>query len=97
VPAPPEFRDALRLVRRVEVFGELEAEHEAEADRHVRISGEIEINLEGVAEQTIPGIEPMERFRAKSRVGKFADRVGEENLFRQTKGKEENSPRKFFH
>ena len=54
VPAPPEVRDVHRLVRRVEVLREAEAEQQREADRHVRVAGEVEVELERVAERRRP-------------------------------------------
>ena len=55
VPAPPELGEALRDVRVVEVLEEAEPEHPAEPDRHVRVAGEVEVDLERVAERAEPG------------------------------------------
>src|SRR5690606_9761591 len=47
VPAPPEIDDAHRLIRRMKIERQFYAEDARGADRHVRIAGEIEIELEG--------------------------------------------------
>ena len=47
MPPPPEFRRVFRHQRVVEVFEEAEAEHPTEADRHVGVAREVEIELEG--------------------------------------------------
>src|SRR5207248_3280589 len=54
VPAPPELLDRLRDVGPLEVLREAETEHPAEADGHVGISGEVEIDLKRVTHQGEP-------------------------------------------
>ena len=54
MPAAPELGDRLADVRIVEVFEELETEHLAETDRHIRVAGEIEVNLQRVANRAHP-------------------------------------------
>ena len=49
VPASPELRDAGRLVRRVEVYVEAEAQEEGDPDSHIRIAREVAVYLQGVA------------------------------------------------
>src|SRR3989442_14821612 len=73
VPAPPEVRDAVRAIRRVEVFHELKAEHPAEADGHVGVAAEIEIDLESVSNDAEPRGGRVERLRAERGVGHGAD------------------------
>ena len=46
------------LVRRIEILGEHESHHQAEADRHVRVAAEIEVDLEGIGGDAVPGVEP---------------------------------------
>ena len=48
VPAPPEIPDGLCHVGKLEVFEKLEAEHFAHPNRHVRVAGEIKIDLERI-------------------------------------------------
>lgn len=45
MPAAPEFRGTFGDIGIIEVFRKMESEHEAKADGHVGISGEVEINL----------------------------------------------------
>ena len=45
VPSSPEFTDTVATVRIVEVLLELETEHLAETDRHIRITREIKVDL----------------------------------------------------
>lgn len=55
VPATPEFCGTFRNVGIIEVFRKMESEHEAKADGHIGISGEIEINLQSVGNGSQPG------------------------------------------
>src|SRR5262245_66079918 len=55
VPASPEVLHRLRHVRPPEILREAEAEHSPEAEGHVRISGEVEIDLQRVADDAKPG------------------------------------------
>ena len=48
VPAPPEIADRHRAVRRVEVERQAQPEHQRQADRHVGVAGEIEVDLQRV-------------------------------------------------
>ena len=56
MPAAPEIRDAVRQIGVAEVFGKLEAQHPPQADGHIRIAGEIEIDLEGEGDGPQPGV-----------------------------------------
>ena len=58
MPSTPEVGDRLGAVGRVEVAQELEAEHQSEADRHVGVAREIEIDLKGVGDDSDPGNVP---------------------------------------
>ena len=55
MPPAPEIRNAGCLVGVVKVFREVEAQHLAQADGHIGVAGEIEINLEGVCQNADPG------------------------------------------
>ena len=55
VPAPPEFRDTGADIGIVEILQKLEAEHPPQADGHIRIAGEIEVDLQAIGCQTRPG------------------------------------------
>lgn len=55
MPAAPEFRGTFGNIGIIEVFREMEPEHEAKADGHVGISGEVEVNLQSVGNGSQPG------------------------------------------
>jgi len=55
VPTAPEVGDRERAVRAVEVLGEVEPEHAGEADGHVGVSREVEVELDRVGQHTDPG------------------------------------------
>ena len=48
MPAPPELGDRSRLVGRIEVDREPEAEQQGQPDRHIGVSREVAVNLQGV-------------------------------------------------
>ena len=81
MPAPPEICDAVRDKRIVEVFREVEAQHAAEADRHVRITGKVEVDLESVSDRAKPGSEHRRRGLRGSSFPEKTDVVGEQDLF----------------
>ena len=82
VPAPPELAHRRGAVGVVEILEEREPEHPADADGHVGITGEIEVDLEGVADQPEPGRRGAEG-RGRQRedaVGGFRHGVRDEHL-----------------
>src|SRR5262249_40017952 len=46
VPAAPEIADRLCAVGRVEVDGQAKSEHPGKTDRHIRVAGKIEVDLQ---------------------------------------------------
>ena len=46
MPSSPEFPDAGRTVRIVEILLEMKSEHPSKSDRHIAVAAEIKINLE---------------------------------------------------
>ena len=56
VPASLKVDDARRFVGREEVQRQANAKHPAQPDGRVRISGEVEVELERVGERADPGI-----------------------------------------
>ncbi len=86
MPAPPELGDRLRLVGGVEILRKAKPEHPPQTDGHVRIGGEIEVDLEGVGHHSHPGTgrseSPLPRHEAG--VGNPAHRIGKENLLRES-------------
>src|SRR6478736_7972649 len=85
MPTAPELRDRAGDVRVVEILSELEAEDAAQADGHVRIAGEVEVDLHRVAGETEPGdrAADLRRWQREDLVGHRTGRVGQENLLRQ--------------
>ena len=70
VPAPPEVGDRLRAeYGPVEVLGKPEAEHPAEADRHVGVAGEVEVDLQRVGERAEPRRRRGQSGRASAKAG----------------------------
>src|SRR5262245_6500339 len=76
VPPAPEVLDRLGDIRIVEVLEDSESEHPAEPDGHVRVAGEVEVDLERVADDAQPR-HPSTRWRRRQRedpVGDLAER-----------------------
>src|SRR5262249_24888355 len=85
VPAPPELLYRRGDVRPPEVLRETEPEHPAEADGHVRVAREIEVDLNRVADDAGPrvrGGQLGERQR-EDLIGRTGNDVGDEDLLRQ--------------
>ena len=61
VPAAPKVGDVHRLIRRVEVGGELDREDSRQPDGHVRVAREVEVDLERIRESPRPRCEEWER------------------------------------
>ena len=95
VPPPPEFGDRLALVGGVEVLGKDPAEHQPQADRHVGIGAEVEVDLEGVGADAIPGVERRGGARVEDGVGHLAAGIGQENLLGQSQREEGDAAGEF--
>ena len=82
MPAPPELGDAARDVWLVEVLAQPEAEHAGQADRHVRVGAEVDVDLEGEEQHAPPGVRPAEQRRVggEAHVGAGGQRVGQDGL-----------------
>jgi len=85
MPAPPELADGARHIRQIEIFGKVEPEQLAKPDCHIRISAEIKINLQRVADSPQPGKPEIQRVcrERENRVGNLARRVRQQHLFRK--------------
>ena len=81
MPAGPEVRYAHGAVRTIEVPREMEADHQAEAHRHVRICGKVKINLEHIRGGTPPRIDHARSVRGKDFIRNRAYLIRNENLF----------------
>src|SRR6266496_6647462 len=95
VPAPPEIGDRLREIRRIKIFRENESEYQAEPDRHVGVTAEIEINLERIRERSEPRVERLNRAGVKCRVRDFTARIRQQNLFRHSHHEKRDAAREF--
>jgi len=86
---PPKVPDGLRHVGEIEVFHESEAKHFTHSYRHVRITGEIEIDLERVTKYPEPGNRrgKLVGRQGENLVGGQGDRIGDEDFLGQTAGK----------
>ena len=98
VPASPEFRNGTGNVRIIEVFVEVESEHFSQSDGHIRISAEIEVNLEGIGQRPQPGhpcrqrhvrTEPLHRSvsETKSVIRNQRHVIGQQHLLSQSDDK----------
>ena len=90
VPTPPELRDAAGDIGVVKVGQELKAQHPPEARGHVRVAGEVEVDLESVGQDPQP--RPRHREVGDSRrladIPELPHVVGQEQLFRHAHGKD---------
>lgn len=96
MPAAPEFGDAGGFIGRIEIFDELETEHEAQPDRHVGISREVEVNLKGVAQGAKPCVRPDSGMSVEREIGDFAHAVGDEDFFGEAEAEENDPAAEFF-
>src|SRR3954468_5478724 len=89
VPAAPEVGRVKRLIGRIEVDGNPQAEHVTKTDGHVAVAGEVEIQLEAVPDHREPSahrgkcLVPRE-----TRVHEEGEGVGEYYFFKQAEHKE---------
>ena len=88
MPAAPELRSRLGNVRIVEVFRQTEAENPPQANGHIRIAGEIKVELESVGDAAQPGQghgQPVSG--GKGRVGNDTQGVGQQHLLGKAEAK----------
>ena len=85
MPPPPELGDGAGDIGVVEVLQEVEAERMAQADRHIGIGGEVEVDLEGIGQGPHPGQAGIQigGCLSKDSVGDLAHGVGQHHLFGQ--------------
>ncbi len=92
VPAAPEVARRHRLVRAVEVLGQLDPEQPPEADRHVGVAAEVEVDLERVAEQAEPRARGVEAGgQRQQRVDQVAEAVRDQHLLAEPHAEEEDA------
>src|SRR6202034_2252420 len=83
VPTAPEIDDARRLVGRIEIQWQEDAEHQRDSDRHIGIAGEVEIKLKGVGQRADPGLIEGWRCLIEGERNQWLDAVGENGLLEQ--------------
>ena len=85
MPPPPEFGDAPGDIGVVEVAHELKAQHPSQAYRHIRIAGEVKVDLDGKGQhaQPGPGHGQVPRRHGLVALPQHAHVVGDEHLFSQ--------------
>ena len=84
MPATPELGDGRRAVWPIEVLGKGEAEHPREADGHVGVAREVEIDLGGVREDPKPraGGRDLVVGQGKNAIGDERDLIGDQDFLR---------------
>ena len=84
MPSSPKLGCALRNEGVVEVFKEVESEHLAKTDCHIRVAGEVEVDVEGNRN----GIDPVHKnglfFSRVHDLAEVVHRVCDENLLCKT-------------
>ena len=80
----------------VEVLRQHEAEQQRDAERHVGVAGEVEIDLEGEAEGRLPGLghrhDRSGRGGLEDRIDVGAERVADQHLLREADGEQHQAP-----
>ena len=92
VPAAPEVGRVDRLVRRVEVLREPQADHDGDADGHVAVAREVEVELQRVAEGRGPAGEQPEVGVVREEVVHVGrHHVGDQHLLGEAHDEEEEA------
>lgn len=96
MPAPPELSRTLGDVGIVEIPRIVESHHLAKTDGHIRIAGEIEVDLKGVCSHSreAPDETNLGGRAGKKRIRKDTCRVSEQYLLAQTYAEEAQALRK---
>ena len=86
MPAPPELADRSRQIRIIEVLLVGKAEHPAQADGHVGITGEIIVNLKAVQNHSQPYRSRAQLFQGqvKHTVHHLAEHIGKYHFLHQS-------------
>ena len=86
MPPPPELGDRAGDIGVVEVLQKPEAEHVAQTDGHIRVGGEVKVDLEGVGQGAHPGQAGVQvgRRLIEDPVGNLPHGVSQHHLFGQT-------------
>ena len=81
MPPPPEFGDAGGNVGIVEVLREVKPEDAAQADGHVAVAGEVEIEMKNVSRRVEPGEEDGGLRAVFVGGDQFIEDIGQQHLF----------------
>ena len=86
VPAAPEIADGVAAVGVTEVLVEVETKAAANADSHVAVAREVEINLESESQNTYPCTRGRQRGKASNKelLGNLGELVGQDDLLAKT-------------
>jgi len=81
VPPSPELGDAAGQIGESEILHEAEAHHQTQTDRHVGVSREVKVDLNGVGRGSQPGVGGGRRGQSEGRLGHRGHRIGNQDLF----------------
>jgi hypothetical protein len=96
VPPPPEVTNRNGAIRRIEIQRQRQTEHQAQADRHIRIAGKIEIDLQRISHRRGPRLGCRQRRGnrlAEQRIDDHRQGVGQCNFLRHTDHKQHKAAR----
>ena len=94
VPPPPELGDGSGDVGIVEVLRALEAEQRPQAQGHVAVAGEIEVDLQGIGRGAQPGHAPVQPGpQAEGGVGDRGGHLGDQRLLGEAHDEAAEAPR----
>ncbi len=93
VPPLPIFLEILRFVRRIEVLGNVDVEHPAEANCHIGIAGQVKVVGNGIFDRVEPGLDHWQVacYMPKKLLCVCRQRIGDQHLFCTSDGKNEKS------
>ena len=85
VPPPPKLGDRPGDIGVVEILQKVEAKHPADADGHVGVAGEVEVDLKGVGDDPQPGQAQrnLVRLLGEHPIGDLGKLVGQQDLLGQ--------------
>src|ERR1051326_3114054 len=92
MPAMPEIGNVTREVGEIEIDWQLVTEQAGRGDRHVRVPGEIAVDLNGVRQHTYPSARSGKTPRiSKVAIRKRGDHVGYAGFFDETTQEQDES------
>ena len=91
MPSAPEFGQVIRDIGEVKVLQEVESKHASQTDRHIRVTVEIKIQLESVAERSHPRHADGIISGGEGHIRHFGKHIGQKNLFVEAEKKAHDS------